>query len=173
MRRFLFVLFSCSLIFSACRNDKLDWKIEGKISDLSFNSALSGADVKLSSQEVNGGVFSAGYSTVAEASTVSDGSYELEFERENVPDYRLSVSKDGYFSDELSINPDDLSPDESFTQNMSLRARADVTFRLINSQPGDEQDKIIIQNLNANFECACCNGEERQFTGVDVDTTIG
>ena len=172
MKKLIAFVLIVSAAAVACKEDGFEITVEGRIFDESLGGSLSSADVVISTQTVNGGVFSSTYSPLVSTVTDGSGNFSMEVTKINVPDYQIEASRDQYFSREITINADDFQPGETYVRNMTLYAQADVTFHLQNTSPLNEFDEITIQNVVTDFDCTCCNNAEREFGGTDVDTSV-
>jgi hypothetical protein len=147
-------------------------RIEGYVSDVRDNSALSTVSVELQEQILEGGSFNSSFQDAASGVTNVNGDYALEFLRQNAAEYRLTFERNDYFTKEFSINPDNVDPEEAYTLNAALTPEAYLTVSLTNTNPFDDEDRIVYRNLNTFFSCACCNTSSVVVEGMDADTSF-
>lgn len=167
------VLLAVVALVSGCKkNDNQNLILEGKTSDSRNGTALSGVSVDLDQQVVEGGSLNSTFTYAGESATASDGSYHIEFERENALEYRADFSKEGFFDRRYELNPDDFRPGETVTLNTSLIPEATISIRLQNIYPESDEDEIRFRYLDANFDCECCNNDFIIVTGANADTTF-
>lgn len=167
-------IFICllTLLFGQCRQKEFALGISGQLSDSVFGGAVGGVNMVLQMQKLEGGVFNATYQTLASTSSDANGNYEFSFERENVVDYRITTDKIGYLGDDFQIDPENLAPDDVFTFNIALIPKSTFDVHLFSMFPQNEFDTIRFRNLAADYDCACCDSEERIFGGTEVDTVL-
>jgi hypothetical protein len=173
MRHIPTLLFLLLIALVGCRkNDNQGMLINGKVSDVRNNSGLGGVDITLSEQVVEDGSLNASFQLADETTTDGGGNYELDFERRNALVYRVDYEKQGYFSRQLELNPDDLTPGEPFGRSLGMIPEATFEVRILNANPVSANDEIRFRNLDGNFGCACCNTDWIVKEGMMVDTTF-
>lgn len=147
-------------------------RIEGFVSDERDNSALSTVSVELEEQVLEGGSFNSSFQDAASTVTNTSGNYALEFLRQNAAEYRITFERTDYFTEEHSINPDNVDPEEAYVFNAALTPEAYFRVELANANPFDEEDRIVYRNTNTFFDCACCTTSPIVMEGMSVDTTF-
>ncbi len=171
MRFLLFALLLFAVL--ACnKNNESDLLIEGRVADSRNSSGLGSVEVNLQEQVLADGVLNASFQQAAQASTASDGSYELAFERKNALLYRLQFEKTGYFDRTLEVNPDDVRPGETVTRNLSMTPEAFFEVRLWNTSGSGSDSELRFRNLDGDFGCACCTTDWVVIDGGTTDTTF-
>lgn len=171
MRFTLFVLSLCTL-FACNKNNESDLRIEGRVADSRNSSGLGNVDVNLEEQVLADGVLNASFQQASQASTASDGRYELVFERKNALLYRIEYAKSGYFGRTIEVNPDDVRPGETVTRNLVMTPEAFFEVRLWNTGGNGSESELRFRNLDGNFGCACCSTDWVVIDGSTADTTI-
>ena len=115
------------------------------------------------------GILNGNYETVAQTQTDGSGFGELNFQRVNALDYRLTATGLDWFSLEESINPDVFIDSKTLPLDMNVMPRANVIIRLINANPFQADDAIEFRTLNIAGSYATCSNAWESHTGLDVD----
>ncbi len=172
MKTYLLIL-CMAVTFGACRkNTDIALVIEGTVLDARNNWGVSGVNLRLDEQVLEGGTLTSAFSTVTNVTTDADGRFRIEFPRKNALNYRLRLTKEGFFGEEIEINPDDVNPDVPFTIDPVIIPQAQIQVNLINAFPESDNDYMRFRKLNAFFECACCTNDFVNCYGSAVDTSF-
>lgn len=172
MRTALFI-FILLVSFSGCRKTgNLELTIRGSVVDYRHNAGVSGVSVRLDEQAIQGSTASGAYSRAAEASTDANGDFELNFDRKNALDYRITLTKEGYFSKQFNVNPDQVVPGEIHEVYEDIIPEATIQVKVVNTNPESDEELMRFRKLNAFFECVCCHNDFYDFYGADVDSTF-
>ncbi|MDE0979975.1 MAG: hypothetical protein OSA78_08265 [Flavobacteriales bacterium] len=115
------------------------------------------------------GILNGNYETVANTQTDGSGIGELNFQRVNALDYRLTASGLNWFSLEESINPDVFIDSKVLSLDFDVMPRANVYIQLINTNPFQTDDAIEFRTLNIVGTYATCSNAWEYYTGLDVD----
>jgi hypothetical protein len=169
MNKALLLILVATALLVTCKKGNFDQRIEGVVTNGTLGGNMSGIQIKLKKQSITSGVFNTNYETVAETTSASDGSYSIDFKRENVAGYKLEARKENYFDRDFLINPDNISPGDVYTRNITMLARADFRVEVENTTPLNNNDVLTYHNLNANFSCDCCDNEDRIYGGTDIN----
>lgn len=162
-----------ALAGTACRKgNDISLVIEGNVLDYRNDWGVSGVNVRLDEQVIEGGTLTSAFGTVTNVTTDADGFFRIEFPRKNALKYRLRLTKDGYFGDEVEINPDDINPEDPYSTQLTLIPEAEIEVTLRNANPESASDFMRFRKLNAFFECACCTNDFVNCYGNAVDTTF-
>lgn len=172
MRTYLWVFFFALLAVACRRNEEITLVVEGSVLDFRNNWGISGVNVRLDEQVVEGGTLTSAFGTVTTVTTGEDGFFRIEFPRKNALKYRLRMTKEGYFSKEFEINPDDINPEAPFTDDYTIIPQAELKVNIRNTNPESVDDLLRYRNLNAFFECACCTNDFVDCYGSTVDTSF-
>jgi hypothetical protein len=99
------------------------------------------------------------------ARTTSDlnGKYNLEWKKENLSEARISVTREFYYPQEISIAPDDLRNQVNLTKNIALWPESSV---LVNIQNSSGASLIQFNWVGTNFACNCCDNDVRSFNNL-------
>jgi len=165
---FLFVLI---ILLSTCKKEDLELYITGNVSDPNQLTTVAGASVVLSGQELSGGTFNNNFNTLASTTTNGNGHFEFLFERKTIAQYRIRVTKEGYFENTILITGDAVQPDAVFNVNIEAIPKAYYALSLENTSPIDDDDRISYRNTNADLDCSCCNNQTITMLGTAVDTS--
>lgn len=160
-------------IFGGCRKSgNLELIIRGSVVDYRHTAGVAGVTVRLDEQVVEGGTVSGAYNLAANTTTDANGDFELQFDRKNALNYRITLTKDGYFTKQFNVNPDQVNPGEVHEVSEDMIPEATLQIRVVNTQPESDDELMRFRKLNAFFECVCCNNEFYDFQGAAVDSTF-
>ena len=165
------VLLVLIILLSTCKKEDLELYITGNVSDPNQMMTVAGASVVLSGKELSGGTFNNNFNTIASTATNGNGDFEFQFERRTISQYRIRVTKEGYFEKNILITGDAVQPDVTYNVNIESIPKAYYKLRLENSNPFDDTDRITYRNTNAELACNCCNDQNVTILGMAVDTT--
>lgn len=146
--------------------------ITGTVVDLSDNSNVGGATVKIYYKPYQNGVFTTSYSYLTSTTTNSSGTYEFDIEKPNTSDFKFVVEKTNYFPIEKVVNPDNLSLEKDNTLNFETDPSATINIHLKNTSPFNSSDFVQFQLNGLNYSCSsCCTNAPLTKTGTTVDTS--
>lgn len=161
---FAMLFLSIGFSISACKKNKLEYKIEGVISDKSLNSPLNGAMVTLYVTEIG----AASQIQIASMTTGSDGKYAFSFKREKYEAITIKVTKNLYFDQEISASLDDLNIKNSNVFNFDVYAKSWARVHIVGN--GINDCRIIRQEGYSG--CAECCPTGYQYFNTPTDTSI-
>ncbi len=162
---FLFVL--CISLLSSCSKKNAGFTVKGSVNDATFSQSLQGATVKLYQIPVG----STDEQLIGTCTTDSQGNYSFSFPREKMEKYRLTITKNLYFSKEEVIYFSELSLEEDYIRNSSTSAMAWAKLTFHNQNPsGADHFQYIKQNGKANCP-ECCPTTYQDYYG-SLDTSI-
>ncbi len=165
MKKIFYSLFLCLilLIFS-CKKQNPTFNISGTVTDKSLNSTLSEATITFYK-------IKAGSSTITKiesTQTNSDGTYSIEFDRDQSESYYAIVEKENYFDSELSILFEGLKVGEKNTINFDIYAKSWVKINIENLTP-EPNDFITISKQEGKKYCiGCCDFFEQTISNIDT-----
>lgn len=167
------ILCFTSVLISCRKQKNIEYTLKGTVEDPNGNSPVSGAQVKLLVNKINGGSFNSAFETVATTTTDASGNYSFTFNRENATAYKITYTRQYHFGSELEINPDNLSEDTDNIYDFDMPSMAWLRIHITNTTPFDANDEIDFQITDGAYNCgACCGTSIHTFTGMNVDTTI-
>ena len=170
MRQIAVVLMIALAIVSCKKKTEKDI-VNGVVTDISDNHAVSGATVEIQAKLIGTSTYQSAFSTLAYGVTDASGNYSLEFDREKSTSYRIRVSLSGYITTEYEFSPD-LLEGGSFSHNVSLPAHGWITVHLQNTFPNDTSDEFTLKFLNIPQGVPnTCSSAQFYFPGI-VDDTI-
>jgi hypothetical protein len=154
MKKILFLLGILALASTnGCKKKDLTYVIRGKITDLSFNTPLTDAEVLITVTSTS----SVAPIVKATLTTDANGYYEYELTRDKFQTVRISVSKANYFTDETTTTLDNLSLDKDNTFDYNLYAKSWVRVHFV-SDGTKELKYYKLAGRNGCEEC-CPTGE--------------
>lgn len=160
----------CIFVCACKKQSGFESRLYGTVLNAETSANIHGASVVLSQQVISNGALNANWQTIASQST-SSGSYDFTFERENAAAFKMEVSHDLYFDHKTNINPDNLRTGEELRLNIYLHTKAYLKVSITNENPIGDEDEIIFTTINADFDCDCCDDEEIELIGPQIDTT--
>lgn len=168
------VIVCSALVLSSCRKQKnIEYSLKGNIVDPNGNTPVSGVQVKLLVNKLDGGNFNSAFETIASTTTNANGDYTFTFNRENATAYKITYSRQFHFGSELEINPDDLNEEVDNIYNFDMPSMAWLRIHISNTNPFDANDEIDFQISDGAYNCgACCGTSIQTFTGMNVDTVV-
>jgi hypothetical protein len=146
--------------------------LEGQVKSYTTGQGLSGVSVSVEQRTVGGNVFSGAFTQAASGSTAPDGKYQLEWPRTQLAEVRLLASKASYIPAIIALDPEDFLPEEVVYQSVRMRPEAFVEVTLTNTGESATEDLMRFRFTQVNFDCACCNGDWKEISGADADTTF-
>ena len=166
-------IFLAALFVSCKKNKEITILFSGNVSDPNFNQPVAEAVITLSSKNIENGSYNSNYKTVATTTTDVNGSYSFTFVRENVIDYKLTVTKNNYFSHEEIIIPDKLTTENGNVFNVSFIPQSWIRLHIVNENPTNTSDRLDFSFYENTYDCDyCCATLPITIYGESVDTTF-
>jgi|OM-RGC.v1.014300920 hypothetical protein len=166
---FFLVFFLC---FSCNKEADNIIEISGLIVDRINNSPINNVDILLEKKDFGGTTFSNSFDELETTTTNNYGEYEFSFQNSNTVEYRITVSKDGFFSDQTVINPDLLSLEQVNVFDFEIYSSSYLILNLINNSPFNNNDEIILNSDLISSVVGSCFTNVLSLSGTAVDTTI-
>ncbi len=160
-----FIILLITLTYS-CKKDSKTLTIKGSINSSDENTA----DISISilGKKVKAGAFNANFQTLKTGKTDASGNYSIEIEKENISEYKISISKYKYFTIEDVFYSSNFK-DGVFSKNYTINPSAEITIIVKNTTPSDNTDffryKITSGYINTIGSCS----EISEFKGTDID----
>ena len=168
-----FIPLAAFLIFLSCKKDEnKNFILMGKVNDARTGGPMSGVNILLEQQVLEGGNFGGFYTTAAEETTDGSGHFHLEWENKNIVEARVTASFPGYVSRSYDINVASLAPGKEVTQNLELFPEAFISVRAIKSGVQPNASQFNFRFENAIFDCLCCNNDWRTYNSAVNDSTF-
>lgn len=168
-------LFLVVVLFFGCKKDKNDNTVDitGTVKDATSSGPISGATVRLYYRPLQNGVYSTNYTLFKSASTASDGTYSMTFDKPVTSDFKFVLDAANCFPAEIIKNPDLISESETNTIDITAYSSCSIQLHVKNASPVDGSDQIVFKYLGFNYTCSsCCSTTDQVFTGTAVDETI-
>jgi hypothetical protein len=166
MKKLLFIFTLIAFTYS-CEKGTGNFVLKGKVSDLTFDSGLEGAEMKI--YKVPIGTTS---ELLIETIVLSaDGNYNVSFPREKMEKYVVKITKLNYFSIEESIFYSELSLEDENVRNFSTEAKSWAAIRIINNSPTNNDHLRYIKQAGYQGCAECCPSIEQNYYGA-LDTTF-
>jgi len=140
------------LLFNQCSNDK-NYTINGQVLEAYLGDNIANVDLSVYFSELNGGVYSTGYTLVAEATTNSEGKFELKFDEVSAVDFLLRVEKKGYFTREFIFQRNDWQVNEKNTELLRIYETAQLNVKIVGTT---SQWKYLFKLADHSEECETC-----------------
>jgi hypothetical protein len=161
---FLLSLFA----FGACKKPSDNFSIEGITTDESTGQVLPYVTTIFEQKSLVNGVYTNYFFEAARTTSDLNGKYNLEWKKENLTEARMSVTREFYYPQEISIAPDDLRNQVNLTKDIALWPESAV---LVNIQNTSGASLIQFNWVGTNFACGCCDNIPRTFNNLS-DTTF-
>lgn len=147
-----------------CKKQTPTFQISGTLSDKSLNSVLSGATITFYKIKAGSNTIT----KITSTQTDSDGTYSIEFDRDQSESYYAIADKENYFDSELSILFEGLKVGEENTINFDIYAKSWVKIRIENLTP-ETNDYITISKQDGKKNCVdCCDFTDQTITNPDT-----
>jgi hypothetical protein len=159
------------LAASGCAKEDL-YFVSGLLTDPNLQVPVSGATVRIWTQKIESGIFTANYKLVGEFVTAADGKFSFKLANATYTGVRLVFSHSGYFGWESQVNTAELSKDQAFFKEYQMLPKAWLRIHVVNGEPFNEADFFEYRILNAYTACEeCCQEGARQYYGMAIDQT--
>jgi hypothetical protein len=169
--RTLFLMAAGFMLVTACKKDPIQYTFEGTVTESVNGNALNDVLVKISQRVYNGSVASAFFNNAGSKTTSSDGKYEITFDREKVFEFKVDMTKSGYFDMEQIIGSADVSTEENKVVNYEMEPKSWLTLHLQNVG-GMTSDEFAMIHYNFRTGCAGCTSNTFFYYNGIVDTTF-
>jgi hypothetical protein len=156
------------VFFASCKKTSENYSIEGKTTDASTGLALPYVTAVYEQKALTNGVFTDYFLEAARATSDANGQYKLEWKKENLTAAHLLITRDFYYPQEITIDPDNLRNQVNLSENIPMWPQATV---LVDLQNNSGANIIQFNWIGANFSCDCCTNEIRTFNNV-ADTVF-
>jgi hypothetical protein len=151
----------------ACKKGAGTFTIKGNITDDTFNTGLSGANIQLFKVPV-----ASNNEILIDSKTLgNDGAYTFTFPREQIEKYIIRVNKNLYFPIESLIFYSSLSVENDNIRNIGTKAKSWVKLRFINTSPNPNDHLRYIKQKGLASCTECCPITEQDYYGA-LDTSI-
>ncbi|MBD3635864.1 MAG: hypothetical protein HUJ25_00870 [Crocinitomicaceae bacterium] len=166
------LLLCCILLIVSCKKDTIQYSFEGTVTDNTSGSGLSGATVKVYQKPFNNSVSSNTFELVGTDNTDANGHYTVIFDREKVTEFKILITKEGYFNYEMIVGSADVSSENTNVFNANMDGKSWAQFTIKNVVPADPGDDLTLIFYEYRKGCnGCIASDYNYFSGV-VDTTI-
>ena len=167
-----FIIVSLAVVLIGCKKDPIQYKFSGTITDNVSANYIEGVDVIIKQLEVNNSVTTTVFTSAGSDITDSQGHYEMTFERKKVSEFKMTITKDGFFKKEISISAGDVSSENENVLNYELDAKSVINFDIENTGLSDPGDEFLIILYNYRLGCeGCASVDYNYFNGI-VDTNF-
>jgi hypothetical protein len=164
---YIFSIVIISLTFSCKKKGKADFTLKGVVTDGTFSTPLTSADVFL--YETIAGESAS--SLIGQTTTNSIGEYAFTFARNSAESYYITTTKADYFPLEETIYFSELTIDNDNVRNFTTTALSWVRLRFINNSPS-ATDVFQYNRQKGKINCAsCCSAGVNYLYGA-IDTSI-
>lgn len=163
----IFLLVSTSLFYSCKKKGKAEFTLKGIITDATFSTPLTGAEVYLY-EKIAG---TAQMNLIGQAQITSSGEYTFTFPRNSAESYYLTTSKTNYFPLEETIYFSDLTIEEDNVRNFSTTAMSWVRLKFLNLSP-NSTDVLQYNRQKGKINCSTCCPDGVNYLYGAVDTSI-
>jgi hypothetical protein len=160
-------------VVSSCKKEPIQYVFEGTVTESVSNSALGGVDVTVSQRVYDGNVASSFFNTAGSSTTASAGTYHINFDREKVVEFKIELTKDGYFEQEEIIVSGDIVPEDPNIYDYTMEPKSWIRFNLMNFG-GLTTDDFTMIHFNFREACDGCttNGYFHYYGQVDSTFTF-
>ncbi len=151
MKKLLLILVVCAALFS-CKEKDNHWELKLNVKEDLGMSNLPGVEVQLQGKKLSSGVYSDVWTDIASATTDGSGNAHLHFERDSYASLQLEVVRSQYFTEIITLNPDDFSVGEVLETQTVLTPMSSV---LVYLKTTDASASIDLQVFSSHPQCNC------------------
>lgn len=166
--KFIFIFL---IALTSCKKDE-GFTINGRVIDYITGTPIPNAKVKVSAGKLNQFVYNSSYSEIGNATTDASGNFSIQVPSEKVSDYKINITKSGYFDNETKITQD-LFKDNIYNANFGIIPEAQLRIVFKNISPYDLEDNFKFWYEGAIQNCYdCCNDNVYNFSGPNISDSI-
>ena len=163
----------CFLSFFSCKKNSDNMiDLSGTISDKINSFPIEGVNVLLEIKPFGGSSFSNSFDEITTTETNTNGEYLFSFQNSNAVEYRLTFTKQGCFSEQIVINPDQLSISDNNVIDATLYSSSYLVLNITNNTPFNNDDQITLNTTLIGANVGSCFNNIVTMVGSSVDTTI-
>lgn len=151
MKKLLVILVVSFALFS-CKEKDNHWELKLNVKEDLGMSNLSGVEVKLQGKKLSSGVYSDVWSDITSATTDGSGNANLHFERDSYASLQLEVTRNQYFTEIVTLNPDDFSVGTVLEKQTTLTPMSSV---LVYLRTTDLTATIDLAVFSSHPQCNC------------------
>lgn len=160
------------LMMVACKKKEETYTISGTIVNPEINAPVASAKISLWGTKISGGVVQNQQEKLGETYSATDGSFEFQFDKQVYSSLKLMVQRNGHFSTEIIINPNNVSPNKPYSIQVSLHAISWLKTTIKNVGAQNNQDELVYRLSLPYDDCSeCCSEQQHIFSGIGIDTT--
>jgi hypothetical protein len=163
----LLLIFALIAFTYSCEKGTGNFVLKGKVSDLTFNTGLEGAEMKIYKVPIG----TTSEQLIETIVLSADGNYNISIPREKMEKYVIKITKLNYFSIEESIFYSELSLEDENVRNFSTEAKSWAAIRIINNSPSNVDHLRYIKQAGYQGCAECCPSIEQNYYGA-LDTTF-
>jgi hypothetical protein len=163
----LLALLATGYSLNACKKKKINYKIEGKITDTSFSLGIANLTLKVELKKAG----NAYYSFLTNVTTDSQGKYSFSIENDLYEKVKITANPDNYFPLERIFAYGNLNQENNI-YNINTSAKSWARLIFINNNP-NSSDHLQYLKQQGKINCAeCCPSDEQNLFGAINDTII-
>lgn len=161
------------ILLGACKKKEEEINFDFNIEVIDYYSSvpIENVTVKAYTKGINSGTYSSAYQLQASESTDNDGSCQFKVEYGGIEVIKISLEKNGYFSQNFEYNPDDFSTEEINDLKLPLKQKGIISIKIKNNSPISAADEINFNTLNSGCS-ECVKFNSLTLSGTNVDTTL-
>ena len=172
MNKIWIVILSLVMLSSCNKNNDNMIELTGVVSDEINSFPVDGVSVLLEINPFGGNSFSNSFEEIETTNTNLNGEYLFSFQNSNAVEYRLTFTKQGCFTEQLLINPDQLSLSENNNIDASIYSASYLVLNISNNLPYNNEDEIIFSTTLISSNVGSCFDGIVTMLGSSVDTII-
>ncbi len=151
MKKLVFILVTSIALFS-CKDKDNHWEMNLNVKEDLGMSNLSGVEVKLQGKKLSSGVYSDVWTDITSGVTDGSGNANLHFERDSYASLQLEVTRSQYFTEIVTLNPDDFKVGEVLQRQTIMTPMSSV---LVYLKTTDASAIIDLQVFSNHPQCNC------------------
>lgn len=157
-------------ILLSCKKKSIQYEFNGVVTQSSNNNGVSGVSVAIKQKLFSNSVSSNYFSNAGSATTGSDGSYSIVFDREKVTEFKFIIQKDNFFNEELIVSSSEITTEDPNIRDFNLDAEAWVKFDVYNLNP-EVDDQLTFITYNFREGCEGCTTNDYFYYDGAVNTS--
>jgi len=161
------------ILICGCKKKNKNAGFSGLVFEPNMYSYIADAEVILSGQLVESGTWNTNYTILQRTKTDEEGKFELEIELQRISSYRITVSKDGFFDESYTIDPELINEGKIYDNTYNIFSESSLLLNIKNIYPSDSLDELTY-SLNAQTQPynECCSTSDYTFTGTNIDESV-
>ncbi len=154
-------------LFISCKKEPDKIIVSGTINNYIADADVSGVSIVLYGKKIESGTYNGSFTKLISANTDNTGKYNFEIDKENISEYKITLSKYGYFSTEEIFYSKDFIKNK-ISKNFTIYPSANITIKVKNTSPINNNDYFKYTIVSGYYNAVECCSKTAEFFGIDV-----